>query len=152
MTTPARDAGLHAATPLDDHRTGVAHDSAARRWAARILFIVPVLFLLMDGVMKLVLPTVVVDTSAQLGISRGTLPTIGIILLASLALYVVPRTAVLGAVLLTGYLGGAVATHLRVGSPLIGATLFPVYVGVMIWGALWLREARLRALFPMRVS
>jgi hypothetical protein len=72
------------------------------------------------------------------------------ILLVCLILYVVPRTSVLGAVLLTGYLGGAVATQLRVGSPLLSTTLFPIYVGVLVWGGLMLREDRLRALFPLR--
>ena len=75
---------------------------------------------------------------------------LGVILAVCTVLYVVPQTAVLGAVLLTAYLGGAVATHVRIGSPLFSHVLFGVYIGVMMWGGLWLREPRLRALFPLR--
>jgi hypothetical protein len=75
-----------------------------------------------------------------------------VILFACLTLYVIPRTSVLGAILLTGYLGGAVSTHLRVGSPLFSDMLFPVYVGVMLWGGLYLRDSRLRALIPFTGS
>ena len=75
---------------------------------------------------------------------------LGILLLSCLALYAIPRTAVLGAILLTGYLGGAVATHVRVADPLFSHVLFPVYVGAMLWGGLYLRDARLRALIPFR--
>ena len=75
---------------------------------------------------------------------------VGALELACLVLYVTPRTSILGAILLTGYLGGAVATHVRVGSPLFTHVLFPIYVGALLWGGLWLREARLRALVPLR--
>jgi ABC-type transport system involved in cytochrome c biogenesis permease component len=106
----------------------------------------PVLFLLMDSVMKLVKPEFVVKATVQLGFPEGVILPLGIILLVCVILYIVPRTAVLGAILLTGYLGGAVATHVRAGDPLFSHILFPVYVAILIWGGLYLRDERLRAL------
>jgi hypothetical protein len=125
-------------------------DSRARLWTGRILTAIPVLFLLMDGVMKFThIPEVVKGTS-ELGWDPSITPTLGVLLLTSLALYLFPRTAVLGAILLTGYLGGAIATHLRIGNPLFTHILFPVYVALMLWGGLYLRDARLRTLIPFR--
>jgi hypothetical protein len=105
-------------------------------------------FLAMDGVMKIVQPQVVIDTTRDLGwpADPGSLYLLAFLLLGSTLLYAVPRTAVLGAVLLTGYLGGAVATHLRIGSPIASHVLFGVYVGLFVWGGLWLRDPRVRAL------
>jgi hypothetical protein len=118
--------------------------SRKRLWAGRILSALAVLFLLFDSVIKLMMIAPVVESFARLGypasISRG----IGLLELACIVVHLIPRTAVLGAVLLTGYLGGAVATHVRVGDPLFSHVLFPVYVGVMIWGGLYLRDDRLR--------
>lgn len=111
---------------------------------------VPVLFLLMDGVMKLVKPEPVLRATVQLGYPESVIFGLGIVLLVCVILYVIPRTAVLGAILLTGYLGGAVATHVRVGDPLFSHILFPVYVAILVWGGLYLREERLRALIPLR--
>jgi hypothetical protein len=93
----------------------------------------------------------VVDTTAQLGwpADSASLYLLAALLLGSTLLYAVPRTAVLGAVLLTAYLGGAVATHVRVGSPLFTHVMFGVYVGVIVWGGLWLRDPRIRALLPL---
>jgi ABC-type transport system involved in cytochrome c biogenesis permease component len=91
-----------------------------------------------------------VEFTVRLGYPESAVRLIGMILLVCLILYVVPATSVLGAVLLTGYLGGAVATQLRVGSPLLSTTLFPIYIGVLVWGGITLREERLRALFPLR--
>jgi len=105
------------------------------------------LFLLMDGVMKFSKNPAVVQGTAQLGWNPALAPTLGIIALVCLTLYLVPRTSVLGAILLTGYLGGAVATHVRVGNPLFTHILFPTYLGALLWGGLWLRDARVRALF-----
>jgi DoxX-like family len=110
----------------------------------------PVLFLLMDGVMKLVKPEPVLRATVQLGYPESVIFGLGIVLLVCVVLYVIPRTAVLGAILLTGYLGGAVATHVRVGDPLFSHILFPVYVAILVWGGLYLREERLRALIPLR--
>jgi len=107
-------------------------------------------FLVADGAMKLVPIEVVTTTMVELGyppeLSRG----LGILILACTALYAVPRTSVLGAVLLTGLLGGAVATHLRIGSPVFSHLLFGVYLGLFVWGGLYLRDSRLRAIFPFR--
>ena len=109
-----------------------------------------VLFLLFDSIGKLLRLVPVVEGSVRLGYPEGAVSGIGIILLLCVVAYAVPATSVLGAVLLTGYLGGAVATHLRVGSPLLTHTLFPVYVGALIWGGIYLRDGRLRALLPLR--
>lgn len=123
-----------------------------RLWAGRGMTVIPVLFLLVDGVMKLLQPQPVIDGMQLLGYPGGLAAGIGILLLTCLALYVVPRTSVLGAILLTGYLGGAVASNLRIEAPLFSHVLFPVYVGLLLWGGLYLREARLRALIPTRSS
>ena len=109
-------------------------------------------FFVMDGAMKLANLPIVAETSAQLGwpADAGTIYLLAALLLGSTLLYAIPRTAVLGAIVLTGYLGGAVATHVRVGSPLFSHVLFGVYLGIFVWGGLWLREPRLRALIPLR--
>lgn len=102
--------------------------------------------------MKLAMASMVTDASAALGwpTDAGTTRMLGAALLISTLVYAFPRTAVLGAVLLTGYLGGAVATHARIGSPLFSHTLFGVYIGIVVWGGLWLRCPGLRALLPIR--
>ncbi|MGA8482228.1 MAG: DoxX family protein [Chthoniobacterales bacterium] len=130
--------------------TQMAPVSKGRLWAGRIMSALPVLFLLMDGVMKLVKPEFVVKATVQLGYPESVIFGLGIVVLVCVILYVVPRTAVLGAILLTGYLGGAVATHVRVGDPLFSHALFPVYFAMLLWGGLYLREERLRALIPLR--
>lgn len=119
-------------------------------WAGRVLSAVIVLFMIFDGVIKLPPLEIVTQTMVQLGwpadpnVSR-MLGTIGLV---SAALYALPRTSVLGAILLTAYLGGAVATHVRIGSPLLSHILFGVYLGAILWGGLYLRDPRVRALFP----
>ncbi|MGH9816537.1 MAG: DoxX family protein [Candidatus Acidiferrales bacterium] len=119
-------------------------------WAGRILSGLPALFLLADSVGKLVKPAAVVEGTIGLGYPESVILPLGIVLLVCTVLYVIPRTSVLGAILLTGYLGGAIATHVRVGSPLFTHTLFPVYFAVLIWGGLYLRDDRLRSLIPLR--
>ncbi len=114
--------------------------SAARRWSGRIVSGVTVLFLLADTAMHLANIAPVQQASTRLGLPVGLAPVFGVIELICLATYLVPRTAVLGAVLLTGYLGGAVAIHLRAGSSLFAEALFPIYVGVLVWGGLMLRR------------
>ena len=121
-------------------------------WAGRVISALPVLFLLMDGVMKLVKPAIVVETTVKIGYPETVIVPLGIVLLVCTVLYAIPRTSVLGAILLTGYLGGAVATHVRIGDPLFTHALFPVYLGVFIWGGLYLRDTRLRALIPFRAG
>ncbi len=130
----------------------VSTASASKRslWAGRVIGALPVLFLFADGIGKLVKPAPVVEGTLQLGYQASVLVPLGIVLLACTILYAVPRTAVLGAILLTGYLGGAVATHVRVDNPLLTHTLFPIYFGVMLWGSLYLRDPRVRALLPLR--
>lgn len=121
-------------------------------WAGRILSGLPALFLLLDGVGKLAQPVQVVDGTKELGYPASVILPLGIVLLTCTILYIIPRTSVLGAILLTGYLGGAVATHVRVANPLFTHTLFPTYLGVMLWAGLYLRDLRLRALVPLRNS
>ena len=123
--------------------------SKKRLWAGRIMSGLLALFLLLDGAAKLAKPAPVVEGTIKLGYSESVILPLGIVLLACTILYVIPRTAVLGAILLTGYLGGAVATHVRVGDPVF-SILFPVIIGVLIWGGLYLRDDRLRALIPLR--
>jgi DoxX-like family len=107
-------------------------------------------FLAFDVVLKVLQLAPAIETTTQLGYPVETILWIGLIELVFLVLYLVPRTSILGAVLLTGYLGGAIATHVRVGSPLLGYTLFPIYVAAMLWGGIYLRDARLRELLPVR--
>jgi len=119
-------------------------------WGGRIMSGLVVLFLAFDGVIKLVPLDVVVETSRQLGIPEHLARTLGILTLIGTALYAVPRTAVLGAIVLTGYLGGAIYVHVRADSPLFSHTLFGVYLGLLIWGGLYLRDPLVRALIPLR--
>jgi hypothetical protein len=118
-------------------------------WTGRVLSALAALFLLADGVGKLVKPAPVVEATVGLGYPESVILGLGIVLTTCTVLYAIPRTAVLGAVLLTGYLGGAVATHVRVGA---GAfpVVFPVLIGALLWGGLVLRDGRLRALLPLR--
>lgn len=118
-------------------------------WAGRILSAVPTLFMIVDSVFKLIRHPAVIEGTAKLGYPEHSILTMGILGLASALLYAFPRTAVLGAILLTGYFGGAVATHVRVDDPLFSHILFPTYLGVMVWGGLYLRDVRLRALLPI---
>ena len=120
--------------------------SKKRLWAGRIVSGLIVMFLLVDGVMKSMKARVAVEGTIQLGYPESVIVWLGIVLLACTLLYAIPRTSILGAILLTGYLGGAVATHVRVGDPLFSHAFFPVYLGVLLWGSLLLRDNRLRAL------
>ena len=119
-------------------------------WTGRILSALAVLFLLFDSTGKLLEVQPVIDGTRQLGYPRDIVFTLGVILASCLVAYLIPRTSVLGALLLTGYLGGAVATHVRVDNPLFTHTLFPTYVATLIWGGLVLRDERLRAFAPWR--
>jgi hypothetical protein len=119
--------------------------SQRARWPGRVLSGLPVAFLTFDIAIKLVHTQAVTEASERLGFPDELSRTIAVILLACVALYLVPRTAVLGAVLLTGYLGGAVAVHARIGDPLLSHTLMPIFVAIFLWGGLYLRDARVRA-------
>lgn len=148
-------------TPLVDFqaengRAGTVDETASaskgKAWTGRILTTVPILFLLLDAVLKFAKPAPVIESFAKLGYPLNTAFGLGGALLACTALYAIPRTAILGAILLTGYLGGAISAHVRVGDPLFSHVLFPTYLAAMIWGGLYLRDSRLRALIPLRTS
>ena len=122
--------------------------SAGRIWAGRIVGWLPALFLMADAIMKLFKPAFVVDATVQLGYRESVIVPLGAVLLVITILYLIPRTAVLGAILLTGYLGGAVATHVRVGTEVF-PVVFAIVFGVLIWGGLYLRDSRLSRLIPL---
>ncbi|GAA4128655.1 DoxX family protein [Aminobacter aganoensis] len=124
--------------------------SNAALWTGRVLSGALITFLVFDAAIKLVPLQVVIETTAALGFPPELARTLGALTLICTALYAWPRTAILGAILLTGYLGGAIAIHLRIGNPLFSHTLFGVYLGLMAWGGLYLRDQRLQALIPFR--
>ncbi|MGY3530442.1 DoxX family protein [Bradyrhizobium embrapense] len=126
--------------------------SKPARITGRVLSGVVVLFLLFDGAIKLLPLSVVTETMDKMGYGASdTLArSLGIITIVCTLLYSVPPTSILGAILLTGYLGGAIASHVRIGSPLFTHTLFGLYLGLMVWGGLYLRDGNLRALLPFR--
>jgi hypothetical protein len=120
--------------------------STARLWTARVVGALLTLFLVVDGAGKVLRLAPYVEGTAKVGYPDGTLVPLGLVLLACTAVYAIPRTAVLGAILLTGYLGGATATHVRMGQPYF----FPVVFGVLLWACLWVRDARVRTLLARR--
>jgi len=123
--------------------------SKSRLWTGRIMSGFVVLFLLFDATIKfLKLPPVIETTVNQLGYAEHHILVHGLLALIPTILYAIPRTSVLGAVLLTAYLGGAIASNLRVDNPLFSHLLFPVYIAILMWGGIWLRDERLRALIP----
>jgi len=126
----------------------VSNPSPATRWTGYVMTVLPALFLLVDGVMKLFKPGLVVDATTKLGYQESVIVPIGIVLVICTVLYLLPVTSVLGAILLTGYLGGAVATQVRADQGAF-AIVFPVIIGALIWGGLYLRDDRLRNLLPL---
>jgi DoxX-like family len=146
--TPARRLQEQAsATPRAAQRS----DQPSRKalWTGRLMSGFAALFILFDLSVKVLKLPVAVESTVQLGYPEGVIVGIGLIEAICLAVYLVPRTSILGAILWTGYLGGAVATHVRVGSPLFSHVLFPIYIAALLWGGLWLRDRRLRTLlFP----
>jgi hypothetical protein len=130
--------------------TEAAPISGKAQWAGYVLSGLVILFLLFDGVIKLVPIAVVTETLGQLGYPPELARGLGVLTLVCAILYAIPRTSVLGAILLTGLFGGAIATHLRVGSPVFSHLLFGGYLGVIMWAGLYLRDGRLRALIPVR--
>jgi DoxX-like family len=126
--------------------------SKSTRLLGRILSGLVIVFLLFDGAIKLVPWPVVTETMDKMGYgsSESLARSLGVITVVCTLLYSIPPTSILGAILLTGYLGGAIASHLRIGSPLFSHTLFGLYVGLMLWGGLWLRDRNLRSLMPFR--
>lgn len=129
-----------------DNRVG----SKKMVWTGRIVSWVITALLLLDAGMKVLQVPQVMEGTLKVGYPAGAVRPIGIILLVCLICYVIPRTSVLGAILLTGYLGGAVATNVRISAPLFSYVLTPVYVGALVWGGLFLQDERVRALIPLR--
>ena len=121
-----------------------------RLWIGWGLSGLVILFLIMDGVMKLAGPSMVVEAQAKLGYPASMTFGLGVLLLVCTVLYAIPQTSVFGAILLTGYLGGAIASQLRIGEPWVSHILFGVYLGLFAWGGLYLRNDQLRAIFPIR--
>lgn len=125
-----------------------AHANKKAIWTGRIVSGLAVAFMTMDAVVKVIRLPEAVEGTVKLGFPSSVILGLGIIQLIMLALYLIPRTAVLGAVLWSGYLGGAIATHVRVGNPLFSHVLFPIYVAGFLWFGLWLRDRQLRAVLP----
>ena len=148
METTTKDS-MEKLNHKDEMTTGY-NRSGKKPWGGYILSGLAVLFLLFDSIGKLAKPDVVVEGTLDLGYPESTITGIGVTLLVCTLLYIWPRTAILGAILLTAFLGGAVATHVRVGNPIFSHMLFPVYLGVFVWGGLYLRDRAVRALIPMK--
>jgi DoxX-like family len=126
--------------------------SKPARWVGRILSGLVVVFLMIDGAIKLVPWPIVTETMDRMGYgsSDALMRGLGAITIVCTVLYAIPPTSILGAILLTGYLGGAIASHVRIDSPLFTHTLFGLYLGLMLWGGLWLRDRNLRRMIPFR--
>src|SRR5215207_9602903 len=137
--------GRHMETKMDTTFQSGLIASPRARWAGRIVTAIPTLLLSLDAAMKLAQPQPVLDAFARMGIPAHTAPVIAVIELVCIAVYLVPRTAVLGAVLFTGFLGGAGASQVRIDDPLVSHTLFPIYMGILLWLGLYLRDSRVRA-------
>lgn len=146
-TAPSTE--LDRSPPVDPPSTTVTRRAL---WGGRIMSGVALLFLAFDASIKVLQLVPAEEGTSQLGWPASTVFSLGILQVVCWIAYAVPRTAVLGALLWTGYLGGAVATHVRVDSPLFSHVLFPIYVAVLLWGGLWLREPRVRSLLPLRGS
>jgi hypothetical protein len=127
-----------------------ASSSKTMLWAGRGMSGLTVLFMLSDGISKLAMEHHVVEATTKIGYPVDVIRPLGIVVLVCTILYAIPRTAILGAILLTGFLGGAVASKVRLEDPMFGSILFGVYFGILAWGGLYLRDHRLRALIPLR--
>jgi hypothetical protein len=150
-TTFAETHAIVASMPeaARDNAAKSAPVSKAALWGGRVASGFAVAFLAFDAIFKLTQNPQALEGTAELGYPVSVLFGIGVLEAVCLAFYLLPRTAVLGALLWTGYLGGAIATHVRVGNPLFSHVLFPIYVALFIWGGLWLRDPRVRALLPL---
>jgi hypothetical protein len=124
--------------------------SKGRLWTARIMGGLVIAFMLFDSIFKFIPNEQVTAGTLELGYQAHHIPVMGTLGLLSILLFIIPRTQILGAVLLTGYFGGVIATHLRLDNPLFSHILFPVYLAVLAWGSLWLKNEQLRKLFPIR--
>ena len=130
--------------------TDFAAPSKGQLWTGRLLSGIAIVFLVFDAVIHFLRPEPVVTAFGQLGYPLSAAVTIAVIELVCILLYVVPSTSILGAVLLTGYLGGAIAAQLRIGAPLFSTMLFPIYVALFVWGGLYLRDPIVRTMIPTR--
>lgn len=137
-------------TSTQDLATQDKSTSKAARWTGRILSALAVLFLLFDCAIKLLQLDTAIEGTTDLGYPASVVFPLGVVLLICVILYVIPQTSVFGAILLTGYLGGAIATHVRIENPLFGFVLFPVYVALFVWGGLYLQNPQLRRVFPFQ--
>ena len=139
----------HEARPAVADKTPVSRPA---RWLGRVLSGLVILFMLFDGAIKLVPWPIVTETMDRIGYgsSEALARSLGVVTVVCTILYAIPPTSIVGAILLSGYLGGAMASHLRIGSPLFSHTLFGFYLGLMVWGGLWLRDRKLWALVPWR--
>ncbi len=126
--------------------------SRRRFWTGHVLSAFALFFLISGGITKVLQLPVAVEGTIQLGYPGDSLITLGVLELACVLLYLIPRTSLLGAIITTGYLGGAIATHVRIENPLFTHILFPVYLGLLIWGGLYLRDGRLRSLAALFLS
>ncbi|NVI98580.1 DoxX family protein [Myxococcus sp. AM009] len=151
MTTTTHTELQHAA-PAPRPQSGTQSSSRKALWTGRVLSGIAVLFLLFDATGKLLQIPEAQKGTVELGYPVSVLFGLGVVQLVCLAVYLIPRVSVLGAILWTGYLGGAVATHVRVGNPLFSHMLFPVYIATLLWLGLWLRDSRLRAVLPGRAT
>lgn len=124
--------------------------SKSRLWTARIMSGIAILFMLIDSIMKFAQPPSVIEDTVSLGFSQHHILLLGILGLFSTLLYAIPKTSILGVVLLTGYWGGAIATHVRLDNPFFSHILFPVYLAILAWGGIWLVNDQLRELFPLK--
>ena len=126
--------------------------SKSRLWTSRIMSGLVILFMLFDGIIKLLPPNEMMKASGEaLGFTEHHLPILGTLALIATIVYIIPATSVFGAILLTGYYGGAIATHVRIDNPLFSHILFPIYLAILMWGGLWLRDQRVRkVLFSAR--
>ena len=139
-----------ASQPIMRPETTPCSTPKASIWAGRIISGLFAAFMIFDGVIHIMKPTPVMEAFAKLNFPQRFALPLAVVELTSLLLYVIPRTSILGAILLTGYLGGAVAIQMPTGNSLFGEILFPVYFGVLLWGGIYLRDERLRALIPFR--
>jgi hypothetical protein len=147
MEVPMSFTRTSSAAFITDPAASTVSSSALARWTGRVMYWLAVAFLTMDAAMKVLRVPAAVEGTTQLGYASYLIVPLGAIEVIFLVLYLVPRTAILGAVLWTGFLGGAVATHVRLGNPWATHVLSPIYVAVLLWGALWLRDRRLRHVF-----
>ena len=139
-----------AARPTTQVATRAGSVSKKSLWSGRTFSGLVAAFMIFDAVIHLMKPAPVVEAFAKLGYPLRLAVVLGIVELLCVLLYVIPRTSILGAILLTGYLGGAIAIQLPTGNSLFGEVLFPVYIGVLVWGGIYLRDDRLRTLIPLR--